>query len=58
MGAFGSLDLEEGDVGFGVLADNFGLEPSIVQQAHLNVGGVLDDVVIGQSQPGVADDEP
>jgi hypothetical protein len=41
------LDLQHRDVGAGVGADDFRLERAVVEQLHGDVGGVLDDVRVG-----------
>ena len=51
------LDLEDGDVGLGVAADDLGLEPGVVVQDDRDLVGVLDDVVVGDDVAVVVDEE-
>ena len=45
------VDLEHGEVGALVGEQHLGLELALVGQRHLDVGGVGDDVVVGDDQP-------
>ena len=51
-----SFMLEHGEVGALVLEDDVGLELALVGQRDLHLGGIVDDVIVGDDQPVRADD--
>ena len=53
----GRLDLEHGDVGLRVAADQLGRQPGVVMQNHGDLVGVLDDVVVRHDIAAGVDDE-
>ncbi len=42
------LDLDDGDIGLGVGADDLAFELAVVREGHLELVGAFDDVVVGQ----------
>ena len=54
----GAVDLHQGQVHAGVLADQRSLEAPPVLQAHLDARGVGDDVGVRHEEPVLADQEP
>jgi hypothetical protein len=51
------IDFNHGDIGFLVAADNFGLVLLIVGELDDDLGGVLDDVIIGKNRTIAIDDK-
>ena len=51
------LDPQQGQIGLGVAADQFGLQVGVVLKDDVDLVGVLDDVVVGHHQPAGIDDE-
>ena len=51
------LDLDQGEIGVLVLADHLALEFGAILQGHGDLGGVGDDVVVGDDPAGVIEHE-
>ena len=58
IGRLIALDLDHGDVGLGIGADDLGLERAAIVERHRDVVGVAHDVVVGQHVTLGVDDEP
>jgi antitoxin (DNA-binding transcriptional repressor) of toxin-antitoxin stability system len=56
-GEIGSFDLDDRDVGVGVAADHLGAELTPVEEAHQQLAGVLDHVIVGHDVTIARDDE-
>src|ERR1019366_1732224 len=52
----GSVDLEDGDIGLGIGADDAGFELALVGEGHFDVRGFVDDMIVGEDVTLGADD--
>src|ERR1035437_3033880 len=44
-------DFHDGQIGLGIGADDLGLEVTAIVEGHGDIGGAVDDVVVGQHVP-------
>ena len=54
----GGVDLQHGDIGVGIGADDPGAEAAAVGELHRDALGAVDDVLVGEEMPGGVDEEP
>jgi hypothetical protein len=52
------FDLDQGHVCLRVTPDNLGVELFLIREGHFDIGGVFDDVVVGDDVAIFVDDEP
>ena len=52
------LDLDQGQVGLRIAADDLGLELALVLEFYLDVVGVFDDMVVGDDVTALVNDKP